>query len=1105
MPTLTAAEEAVLDSQRLSAAKVNWYLALAPYGDPTFTALINDGGAGYGDRDIVYDNDVGENTIVPGMTLWVGTAANSFDVGKVRIRSINTGTNTITVAENDHIEWDDDLYLTCPGADGFHELWGVYARITEAGDVVTFYEDYDLVFNAAQDDVLPPKANGGPPVCAFLGNDGYVDIDFMDNGESYTTEVGAAILTYLWDFADGVVQSGSTGAAGTCAVPNVIRFNTTGFRYVTLMVTDNTVRNRTAIMYIPVWIFDSDEMPIGIEMVSQDGTPNWSTRFKVFDTDVAEVYDFPDGARCVIFTISEYPDGTDDIGGFCHRSNIHFDGWLDKESLSWSIDGGTVEYTAIDHCKRLNQLPGFAYTVEDEATPTDWYMVADLNFDRATLLHLQRRSTACSILHIEQLGEGATRPIAIQPYPDASVYVQVQDHLMVDAMASLLADRQGILRVRRDPQFMDPADRNTVDVVTTLEITDILNVLDESRVHQPELGYVRLGGWNYETPLLSEAPGVAPDQSEGAVHQEGFIVTGQAELNLWAACWYCKANAPYKQIPVEMNGYWPVFDPAFQEYVRITVTDPMGHNPLSNVRFIVRGVEFKSLPADGTEVTHLVVEMESPLCAANLVNIIDPPTPPGPPPPPSPPEITMPIPDIAVVNDRENVYSTLDFTALNPVWNNITGALNGLIHAVECDHFDGVGAWAITGTNTIDDQDTANNIGLWRTDDVTVGAPVWTLVFTGLQASNNRPFRPTGGCTGGIGAPNFGQMRSINPIGPGECLVSEARYQGLTFGLGDSTGFWKVDSVGGFELWNEFVKGAPNAGFTDGWPNFGWILRCGSCSDTAPSNPNTSFIWQGMYVNGDEHRGSHQVALGPGATSITPAGIWRMRENTVRYGGWCNTPTVCCAPPGCNILNPWPNHRDVGCAEHLLGSLHVIYAGRWGQSWPSIWAQSQKALGGSWGALYSSMGEVDDDLWSNYALCNICSNQGRVYYCKQIGGRINELYYAVGMNTTATGVTSDLLFGGGSVLPVYDAGVIGHIRSIRDDVGTIVLVRKNQHDALQPNNDVVWTWDPTNGLQNKTGNLNGIVWHGTGRSLPPVLWGHQWDNVGFSAFGVPIR
>jgi hypothetical protein len=563
-------------------------------------------------------------------------------VGGVNIASVVAAIDSLQVAENDDVQWLDGLRISCPGEAGWHELQAKVPRITEVNNVVTFLEDYDMGWNA-QDDVLPPKANAGPPVCAFIGVGGYVDVSFVGE-QSFTTEVGAAVDSWHWDFADGVVQPGHTvNDEGTCDDPVVVRFSQAGFRYVSLTVTDDSGRDRPGVVYVPVWTFDDDNPPLLVQSILQKGNPNWRlnvTAFATNDTASRPFYYFPDGALVVLFTTTEYPDGSTDVGGFCHRENVRFTGWLEQESLSFDYNAGTVKFTAIDHVLMMQKLPGFAYTLED-ATPTDWYTVDDLDIDRATHAHLERRSTVNRVCHVEPLGDGQNRPVYAQPFEDGNVYAQVQEHLLSDAMASLLSDRQGVLGATRDPQVMSAAQRVNVATVCTLEQSDWLNEMDETKPHQDEVGYVRLGGFAYDNPLLSEAPSICPSRQDVAIFKEGFLVEDQAELNRWSGCTWSKQNNPYKSVPVELRGNWPVFDPAFQEYTQLTAPDPLDRNQWTDEAFVVREVTFRDDARGGLSVTSLVLEMESRVWYGTTKSVPSPPSPPRvpvyPPPSPTPP------------------------------------------------------------------------------------------------------------------------------------------------------------------------------------------------------------------------------------------------------------------------------------------------------------------------------------------------------------------------------------------------------------------------------------------------------------------------------------
>jgi hypothetical protein len=730
MPRLTPVELAHLRNQHPHTARVNWYLAVAPYGSgstptPCFTATVNDAAITRGARAITYAGGVAANVNTedyPGLTLWVGTAAGQRDLGTVRVRAV-TGApgappgaaGTLTVAENDDIAWVNGAHLTCPGAYGFRELWGIYQRITEAGGAVNFFQDYDVNW-AAADATLPPKANAGPPVVAWIDPaTGNADVDFIGQ-YSYTLETGAAIAAYAWDFADGVIIAGAANVAGTRATPNTVRWTTSGFRYVYLEVTDDTADARTHIVYVPVWIFEAGvEDPYElVEVLSQDAAPSWTARFKVTETDAAAediIYNFPDRAMVVLFTKTEFGGteaavgkwfgpadvqqgaltcdpggvlGVDDAGqdftdwetappgdaaflivvfdasgdeiawGYCGnsfnggtsiaayqdagltttgwadgacaglvayeiwevdananyraRSDVRFVGWLDEETLNFNFEAGTVEFSALAHDGVLDKLPGFAFTLEDDDTPGDWYEIDDLNVDRALHHLLLYHSTAANICHVEVPGEGNNRPIAIQAFPDASIYAQAQEHLLGDAKCLLLSDRQGILRASRDPQFLDATDRALVVVDCTFTDPDWMNEFEEPTPHRPEVGSVRLGGFEYNTPLLSLAPGDAPVQNENETRAEGHILQDQDEANRWSGQQLAQFNNPFPNVPVELSGYWPVFDPAYQEYIWLTVTDPLSRYVWADEPLIVREVSFRDMSSDATTGVELTLE-----------------------------------------------------------------------------------------------------------------------------------------------------------------------------------------------------------------------------------------------------------------------------------------------------------------------------------------------------------------------------------------------------------------------------------------------------------------------------------------------------------------
>jgi len=664
LPVIPGNQLTYLRDQHPHTARVEWFLAIAPYGAACFTALANDVPPGTlvrGTMTIPYDNDAGEANVSAGMTLWVSAVGyGAYDVGRVRIKAINAVANTITVAENSEIEWADNLFLTCPGAYGFRELWGKYPRLTEAGGVVDFFMDYDDDFTSPTDTVVPPKANAGPPAVVWIDpTTGNADVSFTGD-TSYTTEIApAAIASYLWDYADGVVIVGNVANAGTCAAPNVVRWTTPGFRYISLTVTDNTAQARTATVYVPVWIFQEGvEDPFTqVEVLRQDGDADrgWSAKFRVFRTNSAAediIYNFPDGALVVLFTRTWFGDTETGVGGWCmagdkhYRDNVRFVGWLSGETLQYDYAAGTVEFEAISHDGIMRLVPGWPFTIESTAgVPTDWYQVRALNVDRALHFLLEYYSTVNQVCDVKRVGEGVARLVPIQKFSGENLYDQAQGDLLGDAKCCLFSDRQGVLYATRDPQFMSAADRLGVDVACHLQQTqgNWMGELSMDKSHRPSIGQVRLGGFANTTPLLSRAPGAAPLQNAREERPGGLIFQNQAEANLWAGLTLTQRNNEYWEIPLNLTGYWPVFDPAYQEYIELSATDPLGRQSWIQEKFVVRGVEFNDKSKDGTCLTSLVLEKASAILIGETVTVPSEPTPASPLPPPGPiPPPTIP-------------------------------------------------------------------------------------------------------------------------------------------------------------------------------------------------------------------------------------------------------------------------------------------------------------------------------------------------------------------------------------------------------------------------------------------------------------------------------
>lgn len=1067
---MPVASNATIDRLRRGPPEIEWFLAVAPCGDPIFRARINDATITQSARTIVFDNATGSYlNVEPGMTLWVGNAWNAYDVGTVRIKAVTA--TTLTVAENDDILWADGLWLTVPGEAGFREPWSVLPRLTEVGGVVTFYKDYDKVYTD-EGDHLPPKANGG---CAAIGEIdplvGQVTLNFVGE-DSYATELGEIISDTLWTFPDG--NPATSILEGTVAAPIPVVWDSGGFRYVKLDVVDTL--GTTGTTHIPVWIFDerTNTTPYNrVEVLDvSESDAGVRVSLRVFGADPI---DFADRSLVALGVRTWYGGESIEIGGYPYRENVYVSGWIVGSTIHFDDQNEDITFEIITTDSLAQTLPGFSFYLEHNDAPSIWIEMDTPTADRIKQYHFEYHTTINQISHVEQFGEGATREVPRRGFPETDPYTQIQRHMYDGVKNTIICDRQGIFRVRRDPQMMNAADRNTVPVVTTIESSDEgsdwLGDVDVMVRHRPDIGMLELGGFVAagNTPLLSKAPGEAPAQTSGKPRLNGHVLVNQAEANLWSGLEWSRRATRWSAVHLRLRGFWPIFGPALQEYVRTGFTDPWGVGPSPNTRCVVREVNIAVNPTRKTAVTEIVVEPESTVISGTTL-VVPPPPPPGPP-PGVPPVIITPIdpPQTATINDRHKAYGTPSFHLVNPVWRDITGVLNGVIFAVEVDQYDQAGAWALTGTDNKDTDDDAANVGLWRTDDVSAAVPVWNLVFTQAQGKANQYMFSD--CDA-WGAPAWGQMRSLVSSGPGECVVGEARWVGLGGALGDATSLFRVDGAGGFSLANAEVG-------PSGVDCTGWCHICGMCGSDAPVNPGAKFHQEGAYMVQSNLRGCHQL-YPPyyGLPAVVCGAVSRYNE------------LFCISAPAPIHIGPSPGNPDA--VDHQGGARHIIYhKGKW-------WGYAERNVAGTnEGAVYNTLdGEVDDNLSFNFGFCNITSHPDHIWWCKYDPGapRAQKLI----LDGVDTCVSSNDMFGTGSF-----GGIIGHLRAIWDEDNTVVLVRKDP--PVIANVSIIWVYDTVNGLRNKTGNL-GNVWEGTGGKLPGTgAWNYRYDNVSFSAFGVPLK
>jgi hypothetical protein len=153
------------------------YLAIH---NPTtvYTALVNQ--AFTSDDSVVqviYDTGVGTLAdILPGMTLWVGTAAGLCDIGQARIRKTPTST-IFYLGECSELLWSDNLFLTVK------DEFGVWPRHIKIGAANVAYMDFDVAYSDQHVNCSPIPCLGPRLVPAWMN---HTNILYSDASIVYT-------------------------------------------------------------------------------------------------------------------------------------------------------------------------------------------------------------------------------------------------------------------------------------------------------------------------------------------------------------------------------------------------------------------------------------------------------------------------------------------------------------------------------------------------------------------------------------------------------------------------------------------------------------------------------------------------------------------------------------------------------------------------------------------------------------------------------------------------------------------------------------------------------------------------------------------------------
>lgn len=561
--------------------------------------LVNNSSATRGDRTITYDNSASGTyaQIESGMTLWVGSASGSFDKGKVRVKSATI--NTLTVAENEYIMWQDNLFLTVVN---YVDLVAVFPRLVQdTGDatIVNFYKDYDVAYTD-QNSVLGAFPVMGSHRAGFLDDTGKIDLYWSATG-TYPMVSGSNVR-YDWTFG-GASATGTTGQT-----PGMARYSGTGHYVTKLNVTvtgTGQVANEVSYRYVSIYDRPNRGTNVPIrswkfsDLVGSRADGGFRGKVVVYET---LGYKLQGGELAIIFSDDEFngiPQSID-IGTVRPDDNIFFVGYILDDSIEYDYEKSSVSFDIGSASEVLKRTENFAISVESMSNPSKWWHFLNMTTKMAMYHYIKWHSTLMKVADIFWLG----KDYKVQFFDSerTNIWDAIQAFMKPTLIGSAVTNNKGQVVFQTEPEsFTTPT--QAYSSIMTLDDRDVVGDVTVEENMYGEMSYLEMGGIGYDgttsVPFLSAAPGIAPRYYGKNQGNQGLALLNQTNLNEITGNIYAKANADPQSFRASMAGnYRYTIAPLNQALVYVPA-NRTSRNKMVSGTFYVDNVNYNFDAQDG--------------------------------------------------------------------------------------------------------------------------------------------------------------------------------------------------------------------------------------------------------------------------------------------------------------------------------------------------------------------------------------------------------------------------------------------------------------------------------------------------------------------------
>jgi hypothetical protein len=672
-------------------------------GTQLFTAKVNDAAIEQGETIITYDGDIGEDAVLPGMTLFNKSLDDiGNEKGSARIKSINTGTKQIIVEPNS-IDWKDNEDLL---ADGVFRLYRILPEIISG----VVKEDKDKTYTNQNDkDKQKPVALMGCDRYAWTGE----PISFYGWG-SYAKARDASgqrygIASYQWDFDGGTIVQGNATMPGTESSPIKVQWNTPGERHVSLLVTDDNGNTHKA--YRPTIVVDrpgqGDSPPYQeFEVENLEGdweSGDWRGSIRVMGD--ASPSGFPNNARMILWSEDWYGDAKQSIGGWYGQEDILLCAYVIEDSVRQDAETGDVTFEFASITNQLKELDVWPLNFKNvDGSPGAWHEFKDMTIEDIFWHIVEEHTTLKNVADVFiWTGVSGGKRIDFVDITEAAVYDQLDQQLLSAIFGHLVSSRYSSVHGNRNFNMLNMEQRIQVGrVMMNLEKQDWLDDLEiAGERHRDAVCQVDFIGFIYnEDGDPIEVYSLAPENQKnfGRVEkQTGILLSGssieeaQPEANELSGLYLAYQNIRFPSLTAKLGNY-RIFDPAHQDLVGLTLQSadtPRGYDwydPETGKakEFIVRRVAYEIDHEAGYMTAVLGLEASTwgkDGTSGDYPPIPPPPEPPEPPPVPPPPPPEPWKKKVYAATKGWGIYYTEDFSAPgggDPTWWTVNDGLGAL-------------------------------------------------------------------------------------------------------------------------------------------------------------------------------------------------------------------------------------------------------------------------------------------------------------------------------------------------------------------------------------------------------------------------------------------